>query len=292
MQFSIITPSFRNSAWLKLCVASVADQEGVSKEHIVQDAGSDDGTLDWLLKDPRVATYVEKDTGMYDAVNRGFKRAKGDIVAYLNCDEQYLPGALEKVRDFFAIYPDIDVLFGDAIVVDANGKYVCHRKALMPFRPHMWYRFPVLTCGIFLRREVLDRYGVYFDPKWRVIGDLFWVMDMVNRKVPMAVLHHFTSTFADTRENLSLQPEALDERQMMLKMPPAWVRRLRLAVIFHHRLRMLLNGSYSQKPFEYSVYTTQSPERRVVFRVDKPTGLWRGRTDSLLLRAEWFQTQS
>ncbi len=204
MQFSIITPSFRNSAWLKLCVASVADQEGVSKEHIVQDAGSDDGTLDWLLKDPRVAAYVEKDTGMYDAVNRGFKRAKGDIVAYLNCDEQYLPGALERVRDFFAIHPDIDVLFGDAIVVDANGKYVCHRKALMPFKPHMWYRFPVLTCGIFLRREVLDRYGVYFDPKWRVIGDLFWVMEMVNRKVPTAVLHHFTSTFADTRENLSL----------------------------------------------------------------------------------------
>ncbi len=79
---------------------------------------------------------------------------------------------------------------------------------------------------------------------------------------------------------------------MMLKMPPAWVRRLRFAFIFHHRLRMLLNGSYSQKPFEYSIYTAQSPEKRVVFHVDKPTGLWRGRTDSILLRAKWFQTQS
>src|ERR1043166_6286656 len=73
MSFSIVTPSYRNSGWLKLCVASVADQ-GVQLEHIVQDAGSDDGTLDWLPHDPRVRAFVEKDQGMYDAVNRGLKR--------------------------------------------------------------------------------------------------------------------------------------------------------------------------------------------------------------------------
>jgi hypothetical protein len=71
VKFSIITPSFRNSQWLKLCVASVADQQSVAAEHIVQDAGSDDGTLDWLTRDRRVQAYVEKDKGMYDAVNRG-----------------------------------------------------------------------------------------------------------------------------------------------------------------------------------------------------------------------------
>ena len=74
VDFSIVTPSFRNSKWLKLCIASVADQDGVTLEHIVQDAGSDDGTLDWLPQDQRVQVYVEKDNGMYDAVNRGFRR--------------------------------------------------------------------------------------------------------------------------------------------------------------------------------------------------------------------------
>src|SRR5579871_6498617 len=59
VRFSIITPSFRNSTWLKLCIASVADQ-GVELEHIIQDAGSDDGTLDWLPHDPRVKAFVEK----------------------------------------------------------------------------------------------------------------------------------------------------------------------------------------------------------------------------------------
>jgi len=100
VRFSIITPSYRNSAWLKLCIASVADQQ-VEVEHIIQDAGSDDGTLDWLLQDKRVRAFVEKDQGMYDGINRGLRRAGGDILAYLNCDEQYLPGALRAVRDFF-----------------------------------------------------------------------------------------------------------------------------------------------------------------------------------------------
>jgi glycosyltransferase involved in cell wall biosynthesis len=101
MNFSIITPSFRNSAWLKLCIASVADQQGVELEHIVQDSCSDDGTGDWLPNDPRVKAFIEKDAGMYDAVNRGYRRATGDILAYLNCDEQYLPGALAAVKSFF-----------------------------------------------------------------------------------------------------------------------------------------------------------------------------------------------
>ena len=77
MKFSIITPSFRNSDWLKLCIASVADQ-GVEHEHIVQDAGSDDGTLDWLREDRRVQAFVEKDAGMYDGINRGLRRAGGN----------------------------------------------------------------------------------------------------------------------------------------------------------------------------------------------------------------------
>src|SRR5665647_3272917 len=104
MKFSIITPSFRNSEWLKLCIASVADQSGVELEHIVQDSCSDDGTQDWLPHDPRVQAFIEKDGGMYDAVNRGYRRATGDILAYLNCDEQYLPDALAAVQDLSLIH--------------------------------------------------------------------------------------------------------------------------------------------------------------------------------------------
>src|SRR5260370_32724135 len=115
MRFSIITPSYRSSAWLKLCIASVADQ-GVEAEHIIQDAGSDDGTLDWLTGDRRVKAFVEKDQGMYDAINRGLRRAGGDILAYLNCDEQYLPRALQAVRRLFPPHPACQTVFGDLVI--------------------------------------------------------------------------------------------------------------------------------------------------------------------------------
>src|SRR6516225_10353465 len=121
MKFSIVTPSFKNSEWLKLCIASVADQQGVELEHIVQDSCSDDGTGDWLPHDSRVKAFIEKDGGMYDAVNRGYRRATGDILAYLNCDEQYLPGALATVGKFFESNPEVDVVFGDCVIVDAKG---------------------------------------------------------------------------------------------------------------------------------------------------------------------------
>src|SRR5262245_52587152 len=116
MQFSIITPSFRNSQWLRLCIASISDQEGVEKEHIVQDSCSDDCTQEWLPGDKRVRAFIEKDKGMYDAVNRGFARASGEYLAYLNCDEQYLPRALKMVADFFKAHPDVDVVLPDTIV--------------------------------------------------------------------------------------------------------------------------------------------------------------------------------
>src|SRR4051794_26309496 len=80
LRFSIVTPSYRSSDWLRLCVASVADQQEVECEHIVQDSCSDDGTQEWLAKDPRVKAFIEKDQGMYDAINRGFRRSSGHIL--------------------------------------------------------------------------------------------------------------------------------------------------------------------------------------------------------------------
>src|SRR5438067_2341146 len=146
MLISIVTPSFRSSAWLKLCIASVADQAGVQVEHIVQGSQSDDGTLDWLPRETRVKAFIEKDSGMYDAVNRGFRRAQGEILAYLNCDEQYLPGALSSVADFFSRHPDVDVAFGNVVVVNAKGLYICSREVLSPDLYHVWVcTLPVFT---------------------------------------------------------------------------------------------------------------------------------------------------
>jgi len=274
LNFSIITPSFRNSAWLKLCIASVADQQGVELEHIVQDSCSDDGTQDWLPHDSRVQAFIEKDKGMYDAVNRGYRRASGDILAYLNCDEQYLPSALKAVREFFEANLDIEVALAGTIVTDGDGKYLCHRHSLVPHPQHIWYRFPVLTSSIFIRRKVIHERGIFFDTKWRDLGDLHWVLALMKNRVPMKVCDTFTSSFADTGENMNLKPNAIREKAETAGMIPSWVQWLKPVWIVQHRLRRLAAGHFSLKPTSYSIYTKESPDKRVTIDVPKPTAVW------------------
>ncbi len=274
LKFSIITPSFRNSNWLKLCIASVADQHGVELEHIVQDSCSDDGTQDWLPHDPRVKAFIEKDSGMYDAVNRGYRRATGDILAYLNCDEQYLPGALKLVADFFTANPAVEVVLAGSIVTDGAGNYICHRHSMTPNPQHIWFRFPVLTSSIFIRRKVIAERGIFFDTQWRDLGDFHWMLALMKNRVPLAVCDSFTSVFADTGENMNLKPNAIREKAETDQMIPGWVRALKPLWVVQHRLRRLLAGHFSLKPTSYAIYTFSQPDKRVTFDVPKPTAVW------------------
>lgn len=275
MRFSIVTPSYRNSDWLKLCVASVADQ-GVESEHIVQDAGSDDGTLDWLTRDPRVRAFVEKDAGMYDALNRGLRRAQGQILAFLNCDEQYLPGALTSVSDFFDRHPLVEVVFGDFVVVDAAGDYLFHRKVQTPSLYHTWVsHLPVFTCATFFRRGIIHEQGIFFDPALRDVGDGEWMLRLLQRRTRMAVLRRYTSVFTMTGANMSAGANARREAQNLARTAPAWARRLKGLIILRHRLRRLAGGVYHQKPFDFALYTRNSPNRRLLQKVTRPTFRWR-----------------
>ena len=277
MKLSVVTPSFRSSRWLKLCIASVADQQGVEVEHIVQDACSDDGTQTWLPQDQRVKAFIEKDAGMYDAINRGYRRASGDILAHLNSDEQYLPGALAAVHDFFEQHPEIEVVYGGAVVTDQNGQYICHRLPLVPHRHGIWFRFPVLTSSLFLRRSVIHQRGLFFDTKWRVLGDMHWVATLIQNEVPMTVLEGNQSAFADTGDNLALSPSATREQQATLAALPGWVKGLKPFWVVHNHLRRLAAGHCSVEPTAYSIYTLASPEQRSEFQVKKPTTLWQNR---------------
>ncbi|HEX7569769.1 MAG TPA: glycosyltransferase, partial [Verrucomicrobiae bacterium] len=188
----------------------------------------------------------------------------------MNCDEQYLPGALKTVHDFFEAHPEIEVALAGTIVTDGEGKYICHRPALMPHPQHIWFRFPVLTSSVFIRRRVIHERGLFFDPRWRDLGDGHWVLALMKNKVPMAVCDEFTSVFADTGDNLLLSPRAVRETKETLAMAPGWVRALKPVWIARHRLRRLAAGHFSLKPASHSFYTLQSPEHRVRLDASKP----------------------
>lgn len=246
----------------------------------MQDACSDDETGKWLPKDPRVKAFIEKDKGMYDAVNRGFQRGTGELMAYLNCDEQYLPGALKRVADYFEQHQEVDVVFGDVIVTDSHGEYICSRYALLPGSASMWVRFPILTCSLFIRRRVIHEKKIIFDTQWRDLGDFFWVKEMVDQGLRLAVLPELTSTFADTGENMNLKPNGIREKAIQWSRAPGWVRQMRIPFILHNRLRLMLRRPWKIGPFDYSIYTMASPERRVSLHAARPTSFWKGRLGS------------
>jgi len=240
-------------------------------QHIVQDAGSTDGTEAWIQADSRIEAYVEKDGGMYDAINRGLRRAKGDVLAYLNCDEQYLPGALDKVAGFFAGHPEVDMVFGDIIMVDEKGGYLCHRKVQSPRLLHTWTcHLSTLSCAMFFRRRLIDAGGYFFDTSYRCGGDQEWMVRLLQHGVQMAALGEFTSVFTRTGANLGRDPRAEAERSRLRATAPFWVRAGMPLWVMHHRLSRLIGGAYAQKPFEFAVFTPQKPDIRVIRRVEKP----------------------
>ncbi len=277
--FSIVTPSFNALPYLKLCCASVADQQGIEVEHIVVDGASTDGTVEWLQSQtrPSLRWISEKDQGMYHAINKGLRMAQGELVAHLNCDEQYLPEALPKVARQFTEKKD-DILFADAVVIDCEGRYVCSRKVLKPQYYHtLICHLSTFTAATFFRRSILDRYDAYFDESWKSCGDSIWMLHMLNENVRMSALGFYTSTFMDLENNLALSPLGLNDRERRLANAPLWAKKLRGLWTLLHRCRRFVSGIYAVAPFHYSIYTPSSPDCRIEFDVQQPTFLWKSR---------------
>lgn len=127
MKFSIITPSYNQGRFLQDCVESVLSQKGVEIEHIVTDAGSADETLEVLSLYPHLIWTSEPDKGMSDGINKGFAKATGDWLMWLNCDDFLVPGALAKVADFISRHPEADIVHGDCEYI-AEDKTPMRRK--------------------------------------------------------------------------------------------------------------------------------------------------------------------
>jgi hypothetical protein len=145
---------------------------------------------------------------------------------------------------------------------------------MVPHPQHVWFRFPVLTSSVFVRRRVIQERGLFFDTRWRDPGDFHWVWALVKNRVPMAVCDTFTSVFADTGENMGLKLNAVREKRETAAMAPKWVRLLKPVWIVHHRLRRLAAGHFSLNPTSYAIYTFDSPAQRVRFDAPKPTAIW------------------
>ncbi len=137
-RISIITPSYNQAAFIEQTILSVLNQDYPDLEYIVMDGGSTDGTLEILKKyNGRLIWISEPDRGQSHAINKGFSMATGEVLAFLNSDDLYEPGALIKVGQFFAKNPEAAWLTGRCHIIDKYGKEI--RKAITSYK-NFWLR--------------------------------------------------------------------------------------------------------------------------------------------------------
>jgi len=122
---SIITPSYNQGGFIEETIESVLSQDYQNIEYIIIDGGSTDNTIEILKKyEGRVKWVSEKDRGQSDAINKGFRMAKGEIFAWLNSDDVYIKGAVSKAIDFLDKHTDVKMVYANAKFCDESGKII------------------------------------------------------------------------------------------------------------------------------------------------------------------------
>lgn len=203
-KISVITPSYNQAAYLEQTIMSVLGQGYPNLEYLIMDGGSNDGSVEIIKKYEKQLTYWEsvKDKGQADAINKGLKRAKGDILAYLNSDDKLIEGSLWKIAYLSREHPDCDVFFGANFMFFHDGgiNFLC---------PRPWLPGQLIGClqdATFWRKCVHEKTG-YFDESFQfALCNDFFSRALINHRVlfhsePMSLIRNHpeskTSTMGD-----------------------------------------------------------------------------------------------
>lgn len=159
---SIVTCSYNQAAFLDTTIQSVVAQKIEGLEYFVVDGGSTDGSVDILRRhDSDLAGWVsEQDGGQSEAINKGLQRASGEVVGWLCSDDVLLDGALSEVLEFFARHPDVDAVYGDAVLIDGKGRplRMKHEIGFMPWLLAFDHNY-IPQPSMFWRRRVHEKIG-------------------------------------------------------------------------------------------------------------------------------------
>lgn len=214
MHFTLITPSLNYGRFLGECLESVARQMDVDEmragrprspliEHLVIDGGSTDDSAEVAARFSHVTWIQEPDEGMSDAINKGFDRAQGEWVMWLNADDRLKPGALAAILPLLA-QSEADIVYGDWDFVDEGGAFQRHVKALPWSRfVHVHHHCFIGSTAAFYRKStVLDAgHRLRTDFRYAMDGEFYARLDAAGMK-----FEHVPVTVADFRmhgDNLS-----------------------------------------------------------------------------------------
>ncbi len=239
MRFSIVTASFNQGRFIRECIESVRSQ-GVEFEHIVVDACSTDETLDVLRDYPHLKWTSEPDEGQTDAINKGFRRATGDWMMWLNSDDYLRPGALKQVEDFIQSHKDADVVYGECVFVAEDGSVMKWKKQ------HRFSRSVLVFCGCYIpstscfyHRRVFER-GVWLDPSFKVCMDFDFYVRIMEEGFRFEFIPEALANFRWHESNISTvhAERRYEERQRVQR---AWLRNHGLGWIGQTRTLLFLH---------------------------------------------------
>lgn len=261
MLCSVVTPTRNCLQYVKRCVGSVRGQRGAAYEHIFKDADSTDGTKEWLTRQKDLRVLSGRDGGMYDAINQGWCVAKGDILSWLNADEQYLPGTLERVTEIFARRPELDFVYGDVIVVDTSGRPIAARREI-PLRS-LYIRNSFLnaySCGMFFRRRLLDSGDLRLDTSYRYAADMDLILRLLKGRSTYLHVAEYWSLFGVDGNNLSTHSGmAAETNRIYREFGGFRSHALRRAVVLLRYAERLVSGSYLSRTVRYRYAVDEAP---------------------------------
>jgi len=158
---SAVTPSFNQSAYLEQAIRSVLEQDYPDVEYMVMDGASTDGSVDIIRKYSSRLVYwaSEKDSGQADAINKGMRRARGEIVAWLNSDDYYLPGAIKSAVTALESNPQAVMVYGNMLAVDQTGQTINQlRYRQLTLEDLLCFQI-VGQPAVFMRRTAFEKAG-------------------------------------------------------------------------------------------------------------------------------------
>ena len=164
-KITIVTPSYNQAEFIEKTITSVLNQDYPNLEYIIIDGGSTDNSVDIIKKyEQNISFWVsEKDGGQTQAINKGFRRATGDIVAWLNSDDEYTAGALQKVAKTFMSNDEIDFVFGNRLSVDVEGNILRYdRSTRFSFSALVLLGMTISQPSCFWKRSLFEKQG-YLD---------------------------------------------------------------------------------------------------------------------------------
>lgn len=159
---SIVTPSFNQAKYLEETILSVLEQDYPNLEYMIIDGGSTDGSVDIIRKyADRLAYWVsEPDSGQAEAINKGWSRCRGEIFAYLNSDDYYLPGAISTIVEAFRSNPAVAIVYGQAQWVSESGKRLQATSTYLDSQRALDLLGSLPQPAVLCQREVLEKIGL------------------------------------------------------------------------------------------------------------------------------------